>query len=447
MTHVVVFVPGIMGSKLSLGADVVWPGSVASLLVEYKRMPDLMRPELVATDVLRSFAGFYSVYDPIITDLEACGFRENGNPKTLYVFPYDWRKSNYIAAQALAGCIDQIRAANTGDLEITLIAHSMGGLVSRCYLESGEFDSRPGMACVKMLIAIGTPHRGAAAAALYAAGIEKKLFLSASQVQLLASDQRYPAVYELLPPEGELFAWPHEESTALAALNIYSKATADGIGLVDANLKAAQVFHARLNPAKRPAHVRYFMFYGTRLNTAVNIRLRKNGSVFRTSAERIDDAGDGTVPVWSTLAGVQSMPVGQEHMKLFRDDALRRTLAILLGAPGSLAAPSQVQVVANERVVDTDEIVSVALLFPGGATAIDGSVRWVNLPADGGPAQPAGDVASVQYSGAPVEKIGLQLTTPAYCGYYRIEFADAGGTPVVPDEIIVQEKPAQEKEA
>ncbi|HME07241.1 MAG TPA: hypothetical protein VKG25_09330 [Bryobacteraceae bacterium] len=442
MTHVVVFVPGIMGSKLCLGADVVWPGSVSSLILEYKRMPDLMRPDLVATDILRNFAGIYSIYDPIIVDLDACGFEEHGKPQTLYVFPYDWRKSNYLAAAALADRLDEVRAGHAGDLKITLIAHSMGGLVSRCYLESGDFDYRSGMASVRMLITIGTPHRGAAAAALYAAGIEKKLFLSASQVQLLASDRRYPAVYELLPPEGELFAWPYEESTALAALNIYDKPIADGIGLIDENLQAAQKFHARLNSARRPPHVRYFAFYGTRLNTAVNVRLKKDGSALRTSPVRIDDAGDGTVPVWSTLAGVQSMPVGQEHMKLFRDEGLRRTLAILLGAPGRLAAPSQVQVVANERVVDTDEIVSVALVFPGGATSIDGSVRWVNVPADGSPAQPAGDAASVQYSGAPVDKIGLQLTTPAFCGYYRIEFADAAGTPVVPDEIIVQEKAA-----
>jgi len=440
--HVVVFVPGIMGSTLRLGSDVIWPGSASSLLLEYKLMPDLLRPELVATDVLRTFAGVYSIYDPILNDLEACGFSEIGAPKTLYIFPYDWRKSNYEAAAALAKTIDDIRAEHGSDLKITLIAHSMGGLVSRCYLECGDFDTRPGMAYVEMLITIGTPHRGAPAAAIYAAGIEKKLFLSASQVQQLASDPRYPAVYELLPPEGEPFAWPYEESTGFAALDIYSKATARGIGLVDANLNAAQAFHARLNAAHRPAHVRYFVFFGTRLNTAVNISLRTQGSVLRTTPVRIDDAGDGTVPVWSTLPGIQSMPVGQEHMKLFRDDDLRRTLAILLGAPGRLAAPSMVHVVANERVVETEAVVSVALLFPGGTTTIDGSVRWVNVPAEGGPPELAGDAAKVQYSGAQVEKISLQLNSPSFPGYYRIEFVDETGEPVVPDEIIVQEPPA-----
>ncbi len=442
MIHVVVFLPGIMGSKLCLGRDVLWPGSVASLVLEYNRMPDLLRPDLVATDVLRSFAGF-SVYDPIIDDLETCGFHERRNPKTLYLFPYDWRKSNSRAADGLAKLIDGIRDEHRADVKITIVAHSMGGLVSRCYLESGSFDTRPGFANVKTLITIGTPHRGAAAAVVACAGLEKKLFLSAAQVQLLANDVRYPSTYELLPHEGEPFAWPHEESAVIQPFDIYASSTAAGIGLLDTNLQAAQAFHKRLNPAKRPAGVRYFAFYGTRINTAVNVSLRTKGTALETTALRIDDGGDGTVPVWSMLQGVQSMPVGQEHMKLFRDNDLRRTLAILLEAPGNLAAPTEIHVVANERVVSTDAVVPVVLLFPGGATTIDGVVRWVRYDPtpNGNPPEPEGDSATVRYFGAPVDKISLQLTSPSFAGYYRIEFADTSGAPVVPDEVIVQEPP------
>src|ERR1039457_1443620 len=110
MTNVAVLLPGIMGSQLCLGSDVIWPGPLTSLIGEYKRMTDLLRPELVATDVLRNY-GIFSIYDPLISDLEDCDFKENGNPKTLYVFPYDWRKSNYESAGLLAGLIDQIRAS------------------------------------------------------------------------------------------------------------------------------------------------------------------------------------------------------------------------------------------------------------------------------------------------------------------------------------------------
>jgi hypothetical protein len=318
----------------------------------------------------------------------------------------------------------------------------MGGLVSRCYLECGEFNGNSAFGCVRTLITIGTPHRGAAAAALFAAGVEKKLFLSKAQVRELANDVRYPSTYELLPPEGEPFAWPYEDAAQIGVRNIYDDATAKAIGLSRENLTAARAFHGRLNPNKRPSGVRYFAFYGTHLSTITNISLRANGTALSVAPISMDSGGDGTVPVWSTLPGVQSLPVGQEHMKLFRDGDLRRTLAILLGAPGRLAAPREVVVVANDRVVEPDQPVSVALVFPGGATAVDGSVRWVQMVTDDAGkmigSEPAGDAAVVQYSGAPAERLSLQLISPAFPGFYRIEFVDTAGTPSSPDEIVVQ---------
>ena len=439
MTSVVILLPGIMGSTLCLGSGVIWPGPVSSLIGEYKLMPNLLRPELVATDALRNY-GVFSIYDSVISDLEDMGFEENGSPKTLYVFAYDWRKSNYEAAGRLADCIDKIRASVAGELSITIIAHSMGGLVSRCYLECGDFEKRPGMACVKMLITIGTPHRGAAAAALYAAGLEKKLFLSKSQVQQLANDSRYPSVYELLPVGEEMFAWPFEDSAQLVPLDVYSKTTADAIGLRAENIQAAINFQRRLDFARKPPNVRYFAFYGTRLKTTVNILLEQHHGVLRPSSLSVDDGGDGTVPIWSVLRGIQSMPVGEEHMKLFRDGSLRRTLSILLGKPGRLAAPLEIRVIASERVVETEALVSVALLFPGATTEIDGAVRWVKLSENGADELAEGVSAKVQYGGAPIDKISLQLTSPLYGGYYRIEFSDASGVNVIPDEVVVQQK-------
>jgi hypothetical protein len=127
-------------------------------------------------------------------------------------------------------------------------------------------------------------------------------------------------------------------------------------------------------------------------------------------------------------------------MKLFNDASLRTTLSILLGASGRLAAPTEIRVVANARVVETDSLVSVVLLFPGGATQIDGAVRWVKLSETGEPGQPEGDSARVQYGGAPVDKIGLQLPSPPFGGFYSLEFTDASGAKVVPDQVVVQQK-------
>jgi pimeloyl-ACP methyl ester carboxylesterase len=168
MSEIVVFLPGIMGSELRLGGKRIWPGSVGSLIGSYKQMEELLHPDLEPVDVIRSFS-ISEQYDAIFADLRKFGFEEK---KNLFPFPYDWRKSNSEAAGKLAVLLDGLVAQHPG-AEITLVAHSMGGLVSRYYLESGKFDTGAGFAAVRRLITLGTPHRGAPLALSAAVGKEK----------------------------------------------------------------------------------------------------------------------------------------------------------------------------------------------------------------------------------------------------------------------------------
>ncbi|MHB8585022.1 MAG: esterase/lipase family protein [Thermoplasmatota archaeon] len=63
------------------------------------------------------------------------------------------------SARRLASRLDVIRAAE-GDPEIVLVAHSLGGLISRYYLNFLRQD-----ADVRLLMCLGVPHRGTVAAA------------------------------------------------------------------------------------------------------------------------------------------------------------------------------------------------------------------------------------------------------------------------------------------
>jgi len=65
-----------------------------------------------------------------------------------------------IFAEQLAARIDEIRAA-TGAAKVTLVAHSMGGLVARAYLR------RHGAQHVRRLVTLGTPHHGSVHAWLF----------------------------------------------------------------------------------------------------------------------------------------------------------------------------------------------------------------------------------------------------------------------------------------
>jgi pimeloyl-ACP methyl ester carboxylesterase len=153
-------VPGIMGSVLERAGTVVWPGRVVEMLGGYDQMDQLLDPELEATDLIRRY--FISTqYQRLIDDLERWGFHETSDPPKLYPCPYDWRQPIEHTATRLAATVDRAVADRSGSAEVTIIGHSMGGLLARHYLESGSFDSRPGIRAVRLLVTLGTPHRGA----------------------------------------------------------------------------------------------------------------------------------------------------------------------------------------------------------------------------------------------------------------------------------------------
>lgn len=55
MQHIAVVIPGIMGSELYLGEELVWPGRVSELLLPYRRMEQLLDPNLQARDLIRRY--------------------------------------------------------------------------------------------------------------------------------------------------------------------------------------------------------------------------------------------------------------------------------------------------------------------------------------------------------------------------------------------------------
>jgi pimeloyl-ACP methyl ester carboxylesterase len=431
MIEGVILIPGIMGSVLKKGQRTIWPGDVLELVLPYNHMADLLDPDLLATDVIRSVS-ISTQYKALIDSLESCGFHEAGPKPTLTVFPYDWRKDNALAAKALADCIDAMAQNLGNDAEINLVAHSMGGLVSRCYLESGTFTGRLGFACVKCLITLGTPHRGSPLAMTAAVGQERRLFLNADQVKTLASHTSFPSLYQLLPPKGEPFAWDREQVSRYAPVDVYDRSVATQLGLVDANLTAAENFHAMLDLNRRPAHVRYFFFAGTRQTTitSVQIRFAKGGGTRVIRVDR-DDAGDGTVPVWSgSQSGIQMEPVGGEHGDLYKNGALKQVLGTLLGRPGVLMAKGLVpELSVRDKVLEPGGSTLVTIDFPQGTTTFEGELRMRRRVDNAGVSQPAAPVMStypISYSGAPIDHLSILIQAPDHMGIYEMGYVQKG---------------------
>lgn len=136
-----VLVPGIVGSVLAEGNDIVWGDSGSLNASNFKKL-DLLPPtgtpvQLEAVDALRNipvlFGAFkVGVYSNLIDFLvQELGYVEG---KDLFVFSYDWRRTNFASAKHLSDFI----ARNVGNQEYDIIAHSMGGIVSRIMLVGGQ---------------------------------------------------------------------------------------------------------------------------------------------------------------------------------------------------------------------------------------------------------------------------------------------------------------------
>jgi hypothetical protein len=165
-----IFVPGTMGSKLSCHGDPVWPfPAVVGAAIKVLALADHGTTEstcedslgypldMTADDIVRGVGCLAGVclqdeYDGTLSGLEQAGYVEN---QTLFVYPYDWRRSVEGAAAGLLAKIDSV-IAQTGSTQVDILAHSQGGLVTRVALTMAASVGK-----VRRVLTMATPFYGA----------------------------------------------------------------------------------------------------------------------------------------------------------------------------------------------------------------------------------------------------------------------------------------------
>jgi pimeloyl-ACP methyl ester carboxylesterase len=124
----------------------------------------------------------------------------SGAPPNYFRFAYDWRRDNRASALQLRDLIDIALPAwrrVQPQARVILIAHSMGGLVARWYLEGVDAatgDRLEGWRNVRQLISFGTPYRGSMNALGYLAKGYRQLF-----IDFAPALESFSSVYQLLP--------------------------------------------------------------------------------------------------------------------------------------------------------------------------------------------------------------------------------------------------------
>jgi hypothetical protein len=452
MPDVVVLLPGITGSALSKDGKEVWALSGNAVLRGLLSLGDSVRelelrtddpvaeevdgvtaerviPDLHLIPGLWKIDGYTKIADALkdVFDLEP--------NKNFFEFAYDWRRDNRASAHRLERLSEQWladwkRESGADDPRLILIGHSMGGLVSRYFLECLE-----GWRRTRALFTIGTPFRGSLNAIdTLVHGVRKGPF---GLLDLSKLTRSFTSVYQLLPVfeclELEDGSWVRiGETQGLPNLDPARAAAALGF-----HREIEQAVEKNLDSDEyRSGGYQTFLIVGSEQPTNQSATLRGNTVELKKSYKGKDNRGDGTVPRVSATP-IEMSDEGREaffgtrHASLQNADAALihveqaiRDLALDLGSfrgpePPSLpvgldiedaywpdepipvrALPAREDVTLEATITDLDgKVAATAPLKP------DGSGAWTHEfpPLAGGTyrvtvtggSQPASDVFAV----------------------------------------------------
>jgi pSer/pThr/pTyr-binding forkhead associated (FHA) protein len=316
----IVFIPGFMGSQLWLGDKLVWPNlvmlatqtdvfklpektplTVRGLVEEVVVVPNLIRQEQYSqlTDFLRESLGY-----------------EVG--KDLLTFAYDWRKDLRLAANQLKEHVEAWRKTQPDPTaKVILMAHSMGSLVTRYFL-----DVLGGDQIAERVIFMGGPHMGTPKSIVALLTGQGLLPFGLLGNQIRDAVATFPGAYQLLP------IYPAVFDTNDKPVDVF----ADPRWAAEpfrAHIEDAKKFRSELKP-RASVPTLCIIGYGNKTVKKAVVQPGANGGW--ASVKFIEDEeGDSTIPVSSAiLEGAEFHPVQQSHGALFVDNDVRFRLKIEL---------------------------------------------------------------------------------------------------------------------
>lgn len=311
----VVIVPGLMGSQLWRGSERVWP-NVKYLFSrpEMFRLPEYEPLEargLVGEVVIVPNLIKQEQYNRLGDYLEdSLGYEREVD---LMEFAYDWRQDVRESAKRLSQEIDNWHATPP----ITIIAHSLGCLVSRYYIELlGGKDK------VGRVILLGGPHAGVpyAIASLHTGPDLLPFGMLGERLREILIT--FPSMYQILPTyacvidqEGKYINLLENDSWLPEPQRPF--------------LRLAREFRRELGNSSSVPAVSIFG-YGIKTVTQVNVH-RDEAGTWKQADLITETMGDNRIPESSgILRGTEIHPVEQHHGALYVDNDVKMRLKLEL---------------------------------------------------------------------------------------------------------------------
>ena len=334
--------PGILGSELTVGSsqlEKVWFGFWSIFKGDFDQLQlDSAGKSIKPVDpnaALRRYYGELEQY--LLADWN------------VLVFPYDWRLDIRNSADLLA---DKINAQFGSSTSVHLVAHSMGGLVSRSLAQRHPAQ----WAQMGKLVMIGTPNYGSLSIAHLYTGLYRLMrILAAVDRQhnlpdLLQMAKNFVGTYQMLPRTDKL-------PGTSTPVKLYDPATYGDLRPLRDRLDDAQKFQAELNVVHNPERLTYIA--GANQPTADGVS--DSVATSDIDAYTFTRMGDGTVPhSLGLLPGIAATYfVEEEHSALPSNQIVMEAVGKILNGlpvegvatrpPRRIAGPAKISPPSNPR--------------------------------------------------------------------------------------------------
>jgi len=188
-----IIVPGIQGTKLAninkKNFDTVWSGirkffdNLYDIVLEPDGRTDKKKEVIIERQDVEDLA-----YSEIINYLRSRGY-------PVYIFGYDWRKSNLDSGDKLLDFVKTVRKKHPGNAKLNFITHSMGCLVLSGFLK--RLTPNQIRIFINRTIFTVPPFLGSVEAMFNLVIGKSKLFNSSDDFRKIA--RTFPAIFEICP--------------------------------------------------------------------------------------------------------------------------------------------------------------------------------------------------------------------------------------------------------